>query len=56
MSEAQISLSRLIEKYKSWIYRSNTIVQAAILAFSEMSEERQKDYLLRIHRKDKRFA
>lgn len=55
MKDAENSLSSLIGKHKSWAYRSNTIVQAAIIAFDEMPDEMQIDYLKRIHGKDSRY-
>lgn len=55
MQDAEKSLSALVEKHECWLYRNNTIVQAAIVAFSEMSHERQIDYLRRIRKKDRRF-
>lgn len=56
MPDAEKSLSALVDKHKNWAYRSNTIVQAAIVAFGEMSEDRQIDYLRRIHKKDGRYC
>ena len=56
MPDAEKALSALVDKHESWAYRSNTIVQAAIVAFNEMAADRQKEYLQRIHRKDKRFC
>lgn len=53
---AESSLQKLELKHNSWIYRCNTIIQAAIIAFSEMSEQQQTDYLEKVHQKDMRYS
>lgn len=56
MQDADLALSALIKEHESWAYRVNTIVQASIVAFSEMPKEQQIDYLKRVHRKDGRYC
>lgn len=53
---AEKALSSTMLKHESWAYRPNTIIQAAIVAFSEMTEEQQTDYLRKVHRQDGRFG
>lgn len=55
MPEAEEALSTLVKEHDSWAYRTNTIVQAAIVAFSEMPKEQIKEYLSRVRRYDGRF-
>lgn len=54
MAEKALASTLLI--HESWAYRSNTIIQAAIVAFSEMGKEKQIDYLRKVRRKDGRFG
>lgn len=49
------TLAQLVIVHESWAYRTNTIIQAAIVAFSEMSKEDQITYLRKVHQQDGRF-
>lgn len=55
MSDAEKALSALVNEHKCWAYRANTIVQAAIVAFSELTKEQQITYLKQVHSKDSRY-
>lgn len=54
MAEQALSSTLLI--HRNWAYRKNTIIQAAIVAFSEITKEQQADYLRKVHRQDGRFV
>lgn len=51
---AEEALSRTLTIHECWAFRSNTIIQAAIVAFSEMTNEQQIDYLRKVRKKDGR--
>lgn len=56
MQDAEQALYSLVNDHENWAYRTNTIIQAAIVAFSEMPNEQQDDYLKRVHRNDGRYV
>lgn len=49
------TLAQLVDIHENWSYRTNTIIQAAIVAFSEMSKEDQITYLKKVHQQDGRL-
>lgn len=54
-ADVQDRLEQIIHNNKSWGIRTNTIIQAAIYAFADLPETKQKEYCKNIHYKDGRF-
>ena len=52
---AEETLSSLMNENGSWYYRRNTIINAAIVAFKELSKEKQIDYLRQVRSQDGRL-
>lgn len=53
---ASKALAKLKTNHECWAYRENTIIQAAILMFSDASKEDIESYLKKIHCNDGRYA
>lgn len=53
---ASNALEKLKRNHESWEYRENTIIQAAILMFSDARKEDIQYYLRKIHYNDGRYA
>ena len=53
---SQKSLKSLVDTHKSHSIRTNTIIQAAIVAFSRLEKETQINVLKEVHYKDGRYA
>lgn len=53
---AWAKLEKLVKEHESWIYRRNTIVQAAIIAFLDLAPDTRDYYLKEIHKRDGRWG